>query len=258
MRVLSILFITVIAFSNSLSADIEAFNSKADAFLQKYVVGNNVNYETACKSDMLPELLVQIDQINYEELSDLEKQAFIVNAYNIFVIHSVGQNLPTKSVMDISKFFDTENHNFSGMQVSLNSLEKKMLYRSFPDPRFHFVLVCGAVDCPPIANYAYTADKLEEQLEERTRMALNDPSFIKVTDEGTQISKIFEWYASDFGGSKNTIADYINAYRDESISTDFSYYEYDWSLNDYSSDTGLIMEASDVLIAEAISAPKKK
>lgn len=251
MRVLSILFVAIILFGQSLFADIDGFNAKADAFFAMYVQDNAVNYDAASKSEALPELVGLIESLKYDELSDLEKQAFLINAYNILVIHSVSKNLPTESVMDINKFFDMEQNRVGGNKLSLNALEKKMLYRSFPNPLFHFVLVCGATDCPPIANYAYTADKLEEQLEERTRMAMNDPNFIRVTEEGTQISKIFEWYADDFGGSKRAVTEFINTYREEAIDSDFTYYEYDWSLNGADFDTGYISEESEERLAES-------
>jgi len=66
-------------------------------------------------------------------------------------------------------------------------------------------------------------------------MALNDSAFIRVLDDSdkVQISKIFEWYASDFGGG-NSIIEYINNFRDEKIPTNYAveYYEYDWALNE--------------------------
>jgi len=246
-------------FSVNLLAGDAEFTSNADAFFSKYVQGNNVNYEAASKSDALKELIQCIADVEIDQLSDLEKQAFFVNAYNLLVINSVSKNLPTESVMDIPKFFDQEIHNVGGNEISLNQLEKKMLLKEFPNPLFHFILVCGAVDCPPIAPYAYTADKLDVQLKERTTKALNDPNFIRVNEEGTQLSKIFEWYASDFGGSKKAIIEFINTYRENPISDGFSYYEYDWSLNKGEFDTGSISEeSSETTLVDASDIQKKK
>ena len=37
-------------------------------------------------------------------------------------------------------------------------MENKKLRGIYNDPRFHFVLVCGAVSCPPIINLADGSD----------------------------------------------------------------------------------------------------
>jgi len=75
-------------------------------------------------------------------------------------------------------------------------------------------------------------NNLEEQLEEQTRLALNNPSFIKEADGKTELSQIFKWYTDDFGGSRSTVIDFINSYREIPISDKTGYYPYDWTLND--------------------------
>jgi hypothetical protein len=112
-------------------------------------------------------------------------------------------------------------------------LEKDLLLKEFNDARLHFVLVCGALGCPPITNFAYTPAKLEAQLSKQTKLALNDPAFLRVNGDKAELSKIFEWYASDFGGSKSAVLSFINKYRDEAVPTSakVSYYTYDWTLN---------------------------
>jgi len=96
------------------------------------------------------------------------------------------------------------------------------------------VLVCGALGCPPLANFAYTPALLEAQLESQTRLALNDPNFIRSNGKQVQLSKIFQWYSKDFGGSNAAMIEFINIYRTQKISagTKIGYYEYDWTIND--------------------------
>lgn len=64
-------------------------------------------------------------------------------------------------------------------------------------------------------------------------MALNDPTFLRVSGDKAELSKIFDWYAKDFGGSKDNVLGFINRYRTDAIpaSAKVSYYDYDWSLN---------------------------
>jgi len=46
------------------------------------------------------------------------------------------------------------------------------------------------------------------------------------------LSQIFKWYTDDFGGSRSTVIDFINSYREIPISDKTGYYPYDWTLND--------------------------
>jgi hypothetical protein len=95
--------------------------------------------------------------------------------------------------------------------------------------------VCGANGCPPITNFAYTPENLEQQLEQQTKLAINNPDFIKVNvkSKKVEISQIFEWYKEDFISTKSSYIDFLNKYKSEPIPTNFkvAFYTYDWSLN---------------------------
>ena len=137
------------------------------------------------------------------------------------------------SVQELSGFFDGSKVVIANEKQTLNDMEKNKLLKVYNDARFHFVLVCGALGCPPITDFAYTPDKLENQLELQTRIAINDPNFLKYKNGDLKLSQIFKWYTKDFGGSTKSIISFINKYRDEMVSSSSktSYYPYDWSLN---------------------------
>lgn len=211
------------------------FYERMDAFLDAYVRQGLVDY-ARIKQEAATDLWVEeIASANLQGLSDAERQAFLINAYNLLVVHAAAEAYPLRSVLDVVGFFDKATHNIAGQTMTLNELEKIHLLKAYGDPRFHFVLVCGALDCPPIAPEAYRPERLEQQLEQRTHLALNDPSFIRVdeTQSRAELSQIFEWYASDFGGSRASARDYINRYRETPIPEDYAlgFYPYDWSLN---------------------------
>ncbi|MGB3586410.1 MAG: DUF547 domain-containing protein, partial [Tunicatimonas sp.] len=168
--------------------------------------------------------------------SDAEKKAFYINAYNIVTIYQIIQIYPVKSPMNINGFFDKNKHQVAGKSLTLNQLEKERLLKDHFDARAHFVLVCAAMSCPPLASFAYQADQLDQQLEERTRQALNSPEFIRVdkSKKKVHISKIFDWYKGDFTKNQASVLQYINQYRDEKIPESYKvgYYEYSWALNE--------------------------
>ena len=133
-------------------------------------------------------------------------------------------------------FFDTKVHLVAGERLTLNQLEIDRMLHQFNDPRFHFVLACAAMSCPQLANFAYRPENVEQKLNDRTRLALNDDRFIRVDGQGNKIriSKIFEWYSDDFKSTGKDLLSYINQYRAKKIPNSYSieYYQYDWRLNE--------------------------
>ncbi|PHI21236.1 hypothetical protein CEQ90_04250 [Lewinellaceae bacterium SD302] len=225
---------TLLANLNPLPAMTPAeFFVETDAFLMRYVKAGRVDYATLKASNDLKPLVEEIASVELKALSGNAKKAYLINAYNLLVINQALQHYPLKSVLDVKGFFDGNKQAIGGRQLTLNQLEKELILREFNDARLHFVLVCGALGCPPITSFAYQPAQLEAQLEKQTRLALNDRNFIRVNGQQAELSQIFEWYAKDFGGSKARVLGFINRYRSEQIpeSAGVSYYTYDWSLN---------------------------
>jgi hypothetical protein len=216
------------------SQRLEEFENKTDLFFSQYVVNGFVDYKAINEGhEKLNVLMDMIEKMQFEVFSDVEKQAFFINVYNLIVIDQIVKNYPTSSVKEISGFFDRTKYKVGGETMTLNRIEKDILLGRYRDNRFHFVLVCGAKDCPKIWNKAYKSNRLEEQLAERTKAALNDSEFIKITDLGYGLSEIFKWNRFEFGGRAEVVK-FINSYRDDPIDLDSksSYYTYDWTLND--------------------------
>ena len=214
----------------------EKFFKDANAFFQANVENGKVDYE-AIKQDRAPLglLMRQLAEADLKAMDANTRKAFLINAYNLVVITNIMDNYPIASPMDVVGFFDRLKHDIGGNMWTADQIENQELRPQYGDPRFHFVLVCGAKGCPPIVNFAYTPSKLEGQLEGQTKKALNNPDFIKVdADKNTVgLSEIFKWYNDDFVKSKKPALDYVNSYRDTKIASDakVSFYPYDWALN---------------------------
>lgn len=215
----------------------ENFFDKADEFFGRYVDGTSVLYqEVKSNPELLDQLLAEISTSRSLEIADNRDKAFLINAYNLFVIKGVIDEYPIKSPQQVSAFFNNQKFEVAGKAVSLNGLEKDILLKQTEDARLHFVLVCGAKGCPRIINKAYTPETLDAQMDEQTRIALNDENFTRVdyTNKTVGLSQIFQWYRQEFLEGKGTILPFINKYRERNIGPEFkrSYYNYDWTLND--------------------------
>ncbi|MEL7247305.1 MAG: DUF547 domain-containing protein [Bacteroidota bacterium] len=238
---------TILSFAAVAQSELQSFFQHSQDFFSMHVEDGLIDYAQV-KANLIEVQALQeeIANIQLSDQDDATIQAFYINAYNILVIAQVVENYPLESPLAVAGFFDRTRFNVAGDQLTLNDLEKDRLLKQFGDPRYHFALVCGALDCPPIIPEAYLPTTLDAQLDRQTRLALNDPEFIRVEEDGVALSQIFEWYASDFGGNKNTAITFINSYRETPLADGkVRFYPYDWALNQKEMVTTLINRPGD-------------
>ncbi|MFZ6013277.1 MAG: DUF547 domain-containing protein [Bacteroidota bacterium] len=237
MRLFNILTLLVLLSWKTSAGKVDGFFQQADAFFKRYVNSGAVAYQAVKKNAVEIEALYQrVGSMDLSTATDGEKKAFLINAYNIIVIYQVSKYYPLKSPLDQSGFFDKVKHTVAGVLMTLNTLEIKELLQTYKDARIHFALACAAKSCPPLASFAYTPEKVDQQLNERATAAVNNGEWLKTypNQKRVELSKIFEWYKADFTSAGKTQIDWINQFRKEKIPASFSvsYYEYNWALND--------------------------
>ncbi len=239
----AVLFLTLIGLPATHAQTInQSFFTSVDAFFQAEVKNGTLDYAQLKTSKDLDVLIMKVEDADLSGTSDATQKAFYINAYNLHVINQARQGYPLESVQSIGGFFDRKKVRVAGESFTLNNLEKKKLLTPYQDARLHFVLVCGALGCPPITDFAYTPESLDTQLEQQTTLALNDPSFLKNSGNKVELSQIFKWYQNDFGGNKEEVIKFINQYRNTAIPANakISYYPYDWTLNDQAISTSSV------------------
>ncbi len=99
-------------------------------------------------------------------------------------------------------------------------------------PEIHFAIVCASYSCPKLLNAAYSAIRLKDQLNNQAKKFVNDTNRNLIEANSIKISKLFNWFKSDFTSSGDLIK-YLNKYSDTSINSNanIDYLEYNWSLN---------------------------
>jgi hypothetical protein len=161
-----------------------------------------------------------------------EKLAYWINAYNAFTVKLILNNYPTSSITKLAggKPWDVKWIKIGKNTYSLNHIENNIIRPRFKDARIHFAVNCAALSCPPLLNQAYVPSRLSAQLNSQTRKFINNPKYNTITAQAIEVSKIFDWYSSDFGSS---LIDYLNKYSAHKINNDakIQYLEYDWALN---------------------------
>ncbi|MEX2120935.1 MAG: DUF547 domain-containing protein [Pirellulales bacterium] len=129
-----------------------------------------------------------------------ERIAFYINAYNACCIKAILDHYPLHSPKDVDGFFDKLKFRVGGEDLTVNEIEYERLIADHRDMRAHFAVVCADRGCLPLKDGAYTAERLDKDLEHAARRFVGDERHFKVDQEKREvhISKIFEWYGEKF------------------------------------------------------------
>lgn len=222
--------------STTANSSVNVDHSDWDALLKKYVNENGfVDYQGFKKDQAKNEAyLDKLSKLNpNDSWSVQELLAYYINLYNAATIELILQNYPTKSIRDIDAAFTKAFIQIGNRELSLGGIENGVL-RKMDEPRIHFAINCASYSCPKLMNYAYTSEKINEQLDEATYEFINSDKN-EITTNNPKLSKIFDFYTSDFkvDGKKDLIA-YINKYSKTIINPNatYTFKEYDWNLNE--------------------------
>ncbi len=189
----------------------------------------------------------QLDQY-LEELSshppgknwtEKEQLAYWINAYNAFTVKLIVDHYPVKSIKDIGDKkglvdspWDIKFFKIGGVDFDLGTIEHEILRKKYKEPRIHFAINCASYSCPILRNEAYTAEQLDQQLDDQTQLFLYDTNKNIITPKETKLSKIFNWFSSDFRVHTDVLT-FIKKYNDTlNTENDVDYIEYQWTLNE--------------------------
>src|SRR5207249_10748676 len=158
--------------------------------------------------------------------NDQQRLALWINAYNAYTLKAICDHYPVKSINDLNKgglvlgtilhttVWDKEFVIINSKAMTLNQIEHKIIRPQFRDPRAHFALVCASKSCPPLRPKAFDGSKLDQQLNDQARVFLSDTTRneFDLKNQTASISKIFDWYAKDFGKNEEEILLYLSKF----------------------------------------------
>lgn len=158
--------------------------------------------------------------------------AFWINAYNALTLAGVLHLYPIRTVREHTavvvgfNLWKNLRLHVAGKALSLSDIEHGIL-RAAGEPRVHFALVCGANGCPVLPRQAYSPATLDHQLDVGERAFLARPDAVTFDPERrvVRLSKLFKWYARDFGDELERIR------RSFGDGVKVEYQPYDWGLN---------------------------
>ncbi len=197
---------------------------------------HRVDYQAVGQDPRYAQALALIANFPVAQLTERNARlAFYINAYNLYAIKMVIDHLPLESIRDVGSLFSPvwgkEAGIIGGKPVSLDEIEHEIL-RPMGEPRVHFAIVCASLSCPNLRTEAFTAEKLEQQLDDQTRSFLQDSSKgLALEGNRVRVSQIFDWFGEDFEAAGG-VESFLRRYRDLPASIRLRPdLPYDWSLN---------------------------
>jgi len=185
-----------------------------------------------------------------------QQYAFLANAYNAFTIEKILTRYPNlKSIRDFGRVvgnpWKDDFFNLLGGKHHLDWIEHETLRAPgrYDDPRVHVAVNCASIGCPMLGAQAFTADKLDTQLDELFRRFMSDRSRNRYNAQTktVELSSIFDWYGKDFekghkgfASVQDVVAKYADQLADDPAdrqllrgkTVPIKFLDYDWSLND--------------------------
>lgn len=234
--ILSLIF----CFHCSITPQMSFDHSIFDGLLKMYVDGKGmVNYPAFQNSKDFKDYIVTLSSADIDKMSNNEKLAFYINAYNATVIKNVLDHWTIKSPLEVDGFFNKIKHKVAHKEITLDELEHK--YTLTIEPVLsHFGLVCAAKSCPKLITKAYEAETVIAQLNENAKAYLNDVKNNRLDRDNyiLYLSEIFKWFPEAFeeqyGSLKNTAIYFMNEeakrfLNDNEVEIKFN--KYNWQLN---------------------------
>jgi hypothetical protein len=193
-----------------------------------------------------------VPKATFDGWSRPQQMAFLINAYNAFTVELILTKYPDlKSIKELGSFVQSawkqKFFTLLGEQRHLDWIEHEQLRPRYAEPRIHAAVNCASIGCPALRDEAFTAPKLEAQLEDGMRRFMGDRTRNRVKGDRVEVSSIFKWFREDFekghGGFRqveDVFAKYAELLSDapaeqaalKAKSLRVSHLDYDWSLND--------------------------
>ena len=225
-------------------------HSAFDAILKQYISVDAAGYSSVNYSGLVGqrgtvesyvEGLVALDP---RQLSRSEAHAYWINLYNAKTLAVMLEKWPVKSIRDINLggggFFgkgpwSKKLMTIADVELSLDDIEHRIIRPIFNDPLSHYALNCASYSCPNLMPRAYTAGNLKGQMQDSATLYINHPRGLSIKNGQISASKIYSWYADDFGGKGKLKAHWLQFAKPELAAqikaASIDGYVYDWTAN---------------------------
>lgn len=190
--------------------------------------------------------LRQLCNVDISALAPDAAVALYCNAYNALMMAIIVHFNPSHSVKELharmpgGSLWSEKLGTIAGQKVSLDNIEHdqvrgRLAWQANVGARIHACFVCGSLSCPDLQVTPFQGSSLVTQLTAATRQWLGNPTKNPGSDGlgGVILSRIFDWYGSDFARAEGSTQSFVRRYTswDVSENAPISFVEYNWALN---------------------------
>lgn len=194
---------------------------------------------------LLKNYIDAMGHINIDNYNRNEQLAFWLNLYNAAIIHTVASYYPVSSIEEINISpglfsigpWSAKLVTINNIPLSLEEIQNRIIRPIWNDARTNYALNNGAIGAPNLSKEAYQGNRIEQQLNTAASNYINSLRGAQVIEGKLIISKIYEWFSDDFGGSKQNIIIHLKQFAKEPLSSQLKHintidsYIYNWHLN---------------------------
>ncbi len=222
------------------------------ALLSKYVTTDSTGLNrfaygkvTAADRKALKDYIAGLTKIQITDRSRDVQFAYWLNLYNALTIDVILEHYPVKSIKDIDISGLLANGPWGkalikveGEELTLDDIEHQILRPIWKDPRIHYGVNCASIGCPNLLKTPFTGKTADAKLDQAARDYINHPRGLTVRQGKVTVSKIYSWFAYDFGNSEEGVIKHLLRYAapDRAAALkkagSISGTAYDWSLNE--------------------------
>ena len=232
----------------TITVDHHAFQTFIDRYVTKPQEGLALlSYAkvTPKAQKLLNQYIKKLSFVKIETLNRSEQLAYWINLYNALVIKLVLEHYPIESIEDIntnSTLFHRGPWNIpltqiKGFNISLDDIRNRIIRPIWNDPRTLYALCRGTIGSPNLSPIVFQGSLIKQQLNQAAINYINSPRGAQIINRRLIISKIFDWYEQDFGGSKQEVISHLKRFAKPKFKTQLEHfhtinaYTYNWHLN---------------------------
>jgi hypothetical protein len=226
-------------------------------FLNRRIVTNeeNINlvdygHMTQTDLNLLKTYLKSMAEININDYNRNEQLAYWLNVYNALTVQIAANYYPVTSVQEINISpglfsigpWGANLITIKETSLTLDDIDNRIIRAIWNDPRTHYALNNATIGSPNLSRKAYQSDTLEEQLNTAASTYINSLRGVSVIEGKLIISKLYEWYEEDFGGTKQDVIFHLLQFAKEPLQSQLKHinsidsYIYNWHINSPATD----------------------
>lgn len=237
--------------NNPLSQEIISHQLWQD-FLTKHVITNEekinlVDYANLNQKDiaLLKQYIKEMSQIDIDNYNRKEQLAYWLNLYNALTVKTVADYYPVTNIQEIRISpglfsvgpWGANLITIKKTPLSLDDINNRIIRSIWNDPRTHYTLNNATIGAPNLNKRAYQGTTIEEQLNNAASTYINSLRGVQVIEGKLIISKLYDWYEEDFGGTKQDVLKHLLQFAKQPLLSQLKHtntiesYIYNWHIN---------------------------